>query len=336
MHLSRSKEYEQLLLAKYPAPDLENKITEKVTDFSGLLTREAALFILAKENDLVKEETVKLAELKEAMRNFNIQATVERIFPIQVFEKSGKKTKSCRVFITDATGSSTLVLWNESINLLSGMVGANDLVEIKGAYVRGGEIHLGFNGNITVLEHGTVTPLAELKQGGFYNIRGKVAEIYPEYFYMRNDKENVMRSFEISDGTAQGRVVVWNEPERVKELAENDEVKLENALFKNNELHLSANSRIVILIKAKRADILNGNIEDIAVKGTDEVVAKIGDKTVFFTGKLSLQLLKIMVLPPDIGLDTVLSLKKDKLLGTPVAVRFKKQDEKLIALELVE
>lgn len=335
MHLTRAKEYEQLLLAKYPEAELEAKLGEKVAEFSGLLTREAALFILAKENDLVKEEVSKIAELKEGMRDITVRATVERVFPVQIFEKGAKVTKSCRVFISDSTGQGTLVLWNESVNLLTGTVGMNDLVDIKGAYVHSAELHLGFNGNITVLEHGTVAPLAELKQGGFYNVRGKVTEVFPQYFYMKNNEEKVMRSFEISDGTAQGRVVVWHEPERLRDLAVNDEIKLENALFKNSELHVNNLSRIVFLAKAKRADIMNGKLEDVAIKGGDEVVAKISGSTVFFSGKLALQVLGVMVLPPDVGLDTVLSLKKEKLIGTDIAVRFKKQDEKLVALEII-
>ena len=57
-------EMETLLLGKMQKSELEEKITGSIEAYGGLLTRDAALFLIAKENGLIKERLVTLAEIR--------------------------------------------------------------------------------------------------------------------------------------------------------------------------------------------------------------------------------------------------------------------------------
>ncbi|GEM_PF-733265 len=347
---------ETLLLGKMPKAGLEEQIEARIDAYGGLLTRDAALFLIAKENGLIKERIVTLAEIRPETRSANFTATVLRIFPEQKFERTGKVFRTVRMLLEDKSATAVLVLWNEGAELTQGKIGIGDLVQVKGAYLRNEELHLSSSGSMELLEHCARVELGKLKEGVFCAI-GKITEIFPEYYYMRNGKEDVMTSFEIEDSGGRARAVVWHEPDRVTALAAGDEVKLENAVCRNNELHIGAYSRIVVLNKRKHEGVIEGKLESLSLiesapqareeKGEiggafqplDEnegaIVAKIGAREVLFEAEKRFSVLKIGPLPPDISISTVLGLKKEKLLGMQMAVRVKEEKGKLRAEEIL-
>jgi len=349
MQSAHKAEMEALLLGKMQKSELEEKITSSINAYGGLLTRDAALFLIAKENGLIKERIVTLAEIRPEMRSANFTATVLRIFPEQKFERTGKVFRTVRVLLEDKSATSVLVLWNEGVELTRGKIGIGDLVQVKGAYLRNEELHLSSTGSMELLEHCARVELGKLKEGVFCAI-GRITEIYPEYYYMRNEKEDVMASFEMEDSSGRARAVVWHEPDRVTVLAAGDEVKLENAVCRNNELHVGAYSRIVVLNRKKHEGVIEGTLESLSaiesfggIGGTPRavgekesaIIAKIGEKEVLFEGEKRFSVLKIGPLPPDISIGTVLELKKDKLIGMQMAVRVKEEKGRLRAEEIL-
>jgi hypothetical protein len=324
---------EGMLLGKMPRDELDRQVASRMESYCGLLTRDAALFIIAKENGLIKERFVTISEIRPEMRSANFNATILRIFPEQRYGKAGRVYRTVRVLLEDKSGTAVMVLWNDAVDLTKGKIGIGDSVEVKGAYLRNAELHLSSSGSISLLGHCPRVELGKLREGVFCAI-GKITEVFPEYYYMKNGKEDVMTSFEMEDSTGRARAVVWHEPDRVTELAAGDEVKLENAVCRNNELHMGAYSRIVVLNKRKHESVIEGALEALGEKES-AIVANIAGRELVFEGDSRLSVLKIGPLPPDISISTVLELKRDRLLGSQLAVRVREEKGMLRAEEII-
>jgi ssDNA-binding replication factor A large subunit len=321
----------EALAKKYTGEQVEWMVSDLVRKYSGLLTHEAALRVIAKREGLFGNEPLLLSDIRPDMANASFGATVTRIFP-QLASADGKR-KSVRMFVSDSSGELTLVLWNEQAKLVDGAIGIGDRVTVEGAYMRGGELYLKYSGKISVQEPAKARGVKELLEG-LNNCIGKVKSINLDYYFVRDGKERVMSSFVLEDQTGEVRVVVWSETAKVKELGAGDAVKIENALFKNTELHVNLYSRIVRLARAVREDVVSGEVESYAFE-EGRVIALIDGKSVVFEGKLVLQFLEASNIPADVKVETVAMLKASALVGKKVNVKVKNEKGKLFAEEFV-
>jgi replication factor A1 len=151
--------------------DLERKIAEKQRELSGLVSREGAAYIIAKELGLeLFEKTRRRLEIKNVipgLKNVTLTARIVRMFEPRQFEKDGQKSAVANVILGDGSGSLRLSLWDQQCQLLK-QLQPGLAVEVFGAYTkddsRGGtEIRLSKRGGLKVLPNSDLPGIDQIK-----------------------------------------------------------------------------------------------------------------------------------------------------------------------------
>jgi len=179
--------------------EIEKKIIEKQTELSGLVSKEGAAYIVAKELglDLFKksERRLQVKNILPKIRSLNITARILRVFQPIEFEREGKKGRVANIILGDETGTVRLSLWNEQTNFLENLRPGQP-IQLINAYTRedgrgGTEIRLGTRGQLKILETSDLPPLEEMqgpvakrsqianfKEGGSYEIRAALVQLF--------------------------------------------------------------------------------------------------------------------------------------------------------------
>ncbi|MFH1285859.1 MAG: OB-fold nucleic acid binding domain-containing protein [Candidatus Micrarchaeota archaeon] len=356
-----SDSLESKLLQKFSSEELGKKIAEKQEQFANLLTREGALLVLARETGVLAEKTenreYKLSELTTQINNIKTTARILRIFPVYTYERNGKQGKTCRALLAEPENEVpvlSLVLWNNDASLLeNGTIEKGDLIQLDGAYTKGGELHLAFDGKLRVMKAKSAHKIKDLEDGPL-DIAGRVYEVFEQKTFKRgNGSEGKLASCSIFDETGKIRVVFWGEhAELVKTLVIGDYLKIEDAICRNSEIQLNARSRVIVnprtsatltkisdLKESMRAEI-QGKIKKVE-QNAEELRAVVSDGaevTASARSETALALLGLKKLPEGVKLETLLALKKDALLKSEVRLRGelkKVGEENLFAVEKV-
>ena len=296
-------------LSQLLGDSLEGKIGEKIGAFGGLLTREAAVRLLCQENGISTEKKLALSEARASVLPFSFSARVDRIFPIQQFP--GGSMRTVRLHISDKSGEATLVLWNEQVKMSEGNLLCGDTIECSGAYVRAGEISVGRHGAVSRAGASGALPIGKLAEG-ICNVEGQIMEVDAVRSYMdrRTGEKKTMHPFSIcSDGKCV-RAVAWSLPEGASLPRAGEQVVLENASFKNGELHLNSFSRIV----AAGSSGSTGKFMGAVLEG-EEAVLSIGEEKFRMAVPDALALLGVQSVPPGVDASTLLSIKAHSLEG---------------------
>ena len=306
---------------------LDEKIQGKIAEFGGLLTRHAAVRLLCKENGISLEKRQSLSEARGSHTPFSFLARVDRIFPIQ--EYSSSRDRSMRIHVSDESRGATILLWNEQIQEINGKISTGDTIECFGAYFRSGEIGVSRAGKITRVKGFPLSEIHDLKEGAC-SIEGTVRDVSAlKSFKGRKGETRQMLSFSICREKECARAVVWlGASEDAPPLQNGDSVLLENAVFRNGEIHLNASSRLVLKIQA---DELQGTLESVFVEGNDMAFSISGKKLLAPAGE-GLALLGISSLPEGVSLQTVSALKSSELAGR--GVRYFSKGGKLLKLRV--
>ncbi len=302
------------LLKSVPSDELELKVKEKVRSFHGFLTRDVALRLIAKERGLLRQEdrAYELAAIPKGEKKVAFRAEVRKIWPAAEYS-SGKRSRV--VEVGDGTGVRPLVLWNEDVEL-AGTLRLKDRIAVSGAYEKGGELHLGYSGKIEVTEKAGFVPLAELKDNETAHVRGFIAEIEGPDEFVLSGKAQRGFSFILSDGKTERRCVIFQGLDRADKLRKGDEVIIENADISYGNIQLGSGSRI----RSRRAsEMLLGTVKRMECDG-ERLIVGTEEREVSFDREGGLRFLGVSV-ADDIALSTVVSLKKDSVLNTRIAVR---------------
>ena len=145
------------------------KIEQKLTQLSGLISREGAAHIVANEqgNKLFEQVSGRLQvkNILTGMRNVEAVCKVQRIFEAREFQKGERQGKVLSMFVGDETGTIRLVLWNEQVDKVNKLK-EGDIVKVSNAYVRDNngrkELHLGEKGVLEINPPGE--KVGEIKQ----------------------------------------------------------------------------------------------------------------------------------------------------------------------------
>ncbi len=322
-------DYGALLLQSLSKEQLEEQVAGKIGQFHGLLTREVAMKLLVREKGLYKEDEEKkvtLAGIPKGGKKLLVEASVRKIWPVAGYG-SGKKSRV--VEITDATGSAVLVLWNEDVKLANGLR-TKDVVLVKGAYERNNELHLGYSGTLELKERTPFSRLDSLAPGQYHHVQGFVSRVQGLDRYVSGTSAKAGFSFYLSDSVHEVQVVIWGRPERGRSLQQGDEVIIEGALEKDGRLELSEDARLLVRRKER---MLLGKVESMEA-GTDAgagagrepetMKVRVAGKPAVFARDDAMRFLGVE-LAPDILLTTAVSLKKNVMLNSSVAVRVKEE-----------
>ncbi len=307
------------LLRTMQKEELEREIKQKIESFHGLLTREVAMRLIAKEKGLLKEEekSYRLSEMPKDARKASFTASVKKIWPLATYA-SGKRFRV--VEVKDETGEMPLVLWNQDVELAKGLH-PRDKITVKGAYEKSGELHLGYSGAIDIVKRASFPELSELQDGETVHIRGFVNSIEGIDSFVSGTDTAKAFSFLISDGKTERRCVMWGELGRGEKLKEGDEIMVEDAIVNKGNIEISSSARI---LTRRPKDMLLGRITKLECKD-ERLFLEIDGKDITLGRESALRLMEVEA-ADDIALSTVATLKKDKLLNNKIAVKIEEKN----------
>ncbi|MEM5778024.1 MAG: OB-fold nucleic acid binding domain-containing protein [Candidatus Aenigmatarchaeota archaeon] len=172
--------------------ELQKKIIEKQRELSNLISKEGAVYIIAKELGLdVFPKTKRRLEIKNVVpkiRDLKLTARVIKIVEPRNFERGGKKGKVASIILGDGTGNIRLSLWDNQTEIIEKLK-PGMAIETFGAYTRdnglgGVELRLGNKGGIKILEQSDLPSLEslqkslELERKNIVNLKeGDIAEL---------------------------------------------------------------------------------------------------------------------------------------------------------------
>ncbi|MBW2970895.1 DUF2240 family protein, partial [Candidatus Woesearchaeota archaeon] len=182
--------------------EIEAKITKKLKQLEGLISKEGAAHIVANQLGIKLIEKIsgrlQIKNILSGMRDVETVGKIIRIYPARRFSVDGREGQVANMVIGDETSSIKLVLWgdhaDQAKNAKQGMV-----VKVIGGYVKERdntkELHLGTRGSLALNPRGeTVAEVAipvaqrkrinELKEGmNDVEVYGTVIQMFEPRFY---------------------------------------------------------------------------------------------------------------------------------------------------------
>ncbi len=207
--------------------EINKKVEAKKSKLSGLISREGAAQIVAAELGISFEnERSKINELTEGMRRASVVGKITKIFPVREYNKNGRSGKVASFTMGDETSSTRVTLWDANhISLIEkNSIKEGDVVEIRGASVKNGEIQLSTFSDIkkssetmdSVKEK--VIPVSgsfkEASEGAGISTRAFIVQTFePRYFESKKNpgEKGVLLNIVLDDGTATMRSVMFGE-----------------------------------------------------------------------------------------------------------------------------
>ena len=162
------------------AEEIEDKISKKTQQLSGLISKEGAAQIIANELGIKLFQTegpVKINRVVVGMKTVEVVGKIVRKFPVSKFTtKDGRDGQVGSIVIGDDTGSIRVTFWNELADKLEGF-NDGDILRIKEAMSRSNnnrvEIHMTQNSKFELNPEGVV--VGEVKE--FISRRKKIADL---------------------------------------------------------------------------------------------------------------------------------------------------------------
>ncbi len=127
--------------SKLPEDKVRKMVEEKVIELSGLVSREGAAYIVARELglSLLKESKrqLKIRNLVSGLRSVDLVARVMDVSDVREFDKNGKSGRVANLILGDDSGTVRLSLWNEEVDFLEKeKTKEGDVVRVSGGYVK--------------------------------------------------------------------------------------------------------------------------------------------------------------------------------------------------------
>lgn len=287
--------------------ELEKLVETKIEEFHGFLNREVALKLIAKEKGLMKNEEriVTIKDIQKGDKNISLIAKIEKIFQTAEYP-NGKKSR--KIVLTD--GSKIAIrLWNKDVDLAK-RVKTGDEVVVNRAYEKNGELALSYSGEFVLSKSAPFAKINELEDGAIVNIKGtiinadkKQANVFNDFHFFISDGENAVEC--VANGNRNLGLHIIPE----------DEIVIENAVFRGNVIKVVEESRVLV---KRMKGVTAGKLSEINSEDGG-VVLTVDDKKVKLNREQFLKLLSLKI-PPDISIETVVSLKKDSVLNKYIRI----------------
>lgn len=187
----------------YSKEKINQMIEEKEEELSGLVSKEGAAYIVARELgiSLLKEtkRQLKIKNLVDGLRSVELIGKVIDISEVREFEKNGGVGSVVNLLLGDETGIIRLSLWNNEIKLIDELgIKPNDVIKITRGYVkldnRGNlELRLGRGRiekidevldipDISKLKQEFITPkrkyIKDLQEGDYAEVRAALVQVF--------------------------------------------------------------------------------------------------------------------------------------------------------------
>ena len=119
--------------------ELEKKIIAKQEELDNIVSFEGAAYLIADELNVSvakkQDNFVKIKDIKKIMPDFSIWGKIIQMFDVNEFENERGSGKVQNVIVADESGSIALSLWNEVVDLNSGLK-IGDVVKVENSRVR--------------------------------------------------------------------------------------------------------------------------------------------------------------------------------------------------------
>ncbi len=204
--------------------EIEEKVEEKMEEFSGLVSEEGAVHLVAKEHGVnvaeAEKQELKIKNIVPEMRKLNIKGRIAEISDINTFERDDEEEdgKVQNVTLGDDTGTLRMTLWDEQTQITE-KIEEDDAIEISGAYTiennQGNpEIRLGDDATVKMaekdevpeineehLDKATKANIKEIKsENSRYETQGIIVTLYTNNPFYRVDPETGNTVRENDDG----------------------------------------------------------------------------------------------------------------------------------------
>ena len=209
------------------AEEIDKKVEAKKSKLSGLISKEGAAQIVAAELGISFEnEMLKVNELTNGLRRANVTGKITKVFPVKEFSKNGRSGKFASFMFGDETSNVRVVLWDSNhISLIeSGNLTQGSVIEIRGASVKNGELHLSAFSDIKPSEQkfDSVKEISapnkgnfkEAKEGELVSVRAFIVQSFEPRFFDSKKTEGekgVLLNVVLDDGHATMRSVLFGE-----------------------------------------------------------------------------------------------------------------------------
>ncbi|MBU2638318.1 MAG: hypothetical protein KJ955_05065 [Nanoarchaeota archaeon] len=180
---------------------IDEKVDQKLKQLSDLVSKEGAAHIVA--NDLgvkifqQKHAREKIKEIAPMQRNVELVARIVKNYGIRHFKTEKKEGRNAAFLAGDETGVVRVTVWDEPIIDKLATLKDNDIVLIKGAYIRENngynEVHLGSGSSIELnpeneevafaKQQASNKAITELKEKDLATIAGTVVQVFEPRFY---------------------------------------------------------------------------------------------------------------------------------------------------------
>jgi len=178
--------------------ELEEKINKKYEELEGLITKEGAAYLIARDFGISLPTASKRLQIKNilpGMKNINASGRIFRISQINEFERAdGSKGRVVNIFVSDGTSHVRIPLWNEQVDLIEAeSVKLGDVIQITNGLARENvfgdiEISLGRFGRIMQIEDSMEFPAVEKLVERFFSAsseRVSIKDIVPGNFEIK-------------------------------------------------------------------------------------------------------------------------------------------------------
>jgi len=151
--------------------DVEEKVEEKMEEFSGLVSEEGAVHLVAKEHGIniaeAEKQDLKIKNIVPEMRKLRLKGRVAQISDINTFERDDEEEdgRVQNVTLGDDTGTLRMTLWDEQTQITE-QINEDDAIEISGAYTiendqGDAEIRLGDDATVKMAEEDEVPEISD-------------------------------------------------------------------------------------------------------------------------------------------------------------------------------
>ncbi len=177
--------YQVLLESGFSEEEINQQINEKLTEYQGFMTKQAALFLIAKENGIniysseynneiqkqleelidYNDYAIPISGISERMQNIVITGRITQVFGVKAFTRKDGTLGTVGSFqICDKSECIKIVLWNEQAKIMENdFFQKGEVIQIIGGYSKKGiddnlEVHLSRQAKLIFAPEGVILP----------------------------------------------------------------------------------------------------------------------------------------------------------------------------------